>query len=113
MVNTPAGVPTTPEYRKFVKKRIIDRIKQSFDIDISDKVEHEEYWDSTGIEADTGSYLGAIYGASSNSMTSALKRHKNKSKAYKNLYFCGGTVHPGGGIPLVLRSAKIVDEYIV
>ena len=66
----------------------------------------------TGIENETGSFKGAIYGANSNKMTSALKRHKNKSDKYPNMFFCGGTVHPGGGIPLVLRSAKIVDSYV-
>jgi phytoene dehydrogenase-like protein len=30
----------------------------------------------------------------------------------KNLYFCGGSVHPGGGIPLCLLSAKIVSEMV-
>jgi phytoene dehydrogenase-like protein len=28
------------------------------------------------------------------------------------LYFCGGSVHPGGGIPLCLKSAKIVSDLI-
>ena len=34
------------------------------------------------------------------------------SKDIKGLYFCGGSVHPGGGIPLALSSAKIVDNLI-
>jgi len=28
------------------------------------------------------------------------------------LYFCGGSVHPGGGIPLCLKSAQIVSDLI-
>jgi phytoene dehydrogenase-like protein len=28
------------------------------------------------------------------------------------LYFCGGSVHPGGGIPLCLNSAKIVAQLV-
>ncbi|MFT5828987.1 MAG: phytoene dehydrogenase-like protein, partial [Urechidicola sp.] len=28
-------------------------------------------------------------------------------KRFKNLYFVGGSVHPGGGVPLCLLSAKI------
>jgi len=28
------------------------------------------------------------------------------------LYFVGGSVHPGGGIPLCLRSAKIMSEMV-
>ena len=35
---------------------------------------------------------------------------KNIDPRDKNLYFCGGSVHPGGGIPLCLLSAKIVSD---
>jgi len=28
------------------------------------------------------------------------------------MYFCGGSVHPGGGIPMCLLSSKIVSELI-
>ncbi len=111
MINTPAGVPSTKEYRELIKLRTIKRIADNFGVDISDNIQHSDYWDSTGIEQDTGSFKGAIYGESSNHISSALKRHKNKSSKFDNLYFCGGTVHPGGGIPLVLRSAKIVAQY--
>jgi phytoene dehydrogenase-like protein len=40
----------------------------------------------------------------------AFMRHANFSNRIKNLYFCGGSVHPGGGIPLCLLSAKIVED---
>ena len=43
---------------------------------------------------------------------SAFLRHSNFSSKIKDLYFCGGTVHPGGGIPLALNSAKIVANEI-
>ncbi|MCF8225817.1 MAG: NAD(P)-binding protein [Bacteroidales bacterium] len=36
-----------------------------------------------------------------------------KWKDFRGLYFVGGSVHPGGGIPLCLASAKIVDQQIV
>jgi phytoene dehydrogenase-like protein len=29
------------------------------------------------------------------------------------LYFVGGSVHPGGGIPLALSSAAIADGFIL
>jgi len=64
------------------------------------------------IQAKTTSYMGALYGASSNKAMAAFLRHPNFSKRLKNLYFCGGSVHPGGGIPLCLLSAKIVDDMI-
>ena len=49
---------------------------------------------------------GSIYGTSSNSRWAAFRRPKNKSPYFENLYLVGGSTHPGGGIPLVLLSAK-------
>ena len=64
------------------------------------------------IEATTGSWKGALYGASSNSVSAAFFRHRNQSKDVDGLFFCGGSVHPGGGIPLCLMGAKIVDGLV-
>ena len=64
------------------------------------------------IQKNSKSYMGALYGTSSNDLFSAFLRHPNFSNRIKNLYFCGGSVHPGGGIPLCLLSAKIVDDLI-
>jgi len=49
--------------------------------------------------------------ASSNTKMAAFKRQPN-SGDLRNLYFCGGTVHPGGGIPLCLKSAAITANLI-
>ena len=64
------------------------------------------------IEDRTLSYKGALYGPSSNNKFSAFLRHPNYSRKFNNLYFCGGSVHPGGGIPMCLLSSNIVSELI-
>jgi phytoene dehydrogenase-like protein len=64
------------------------------------------------IQQKTASFMGSLYGTSSNSKMAAFFRQQNKSKRYKNLYFCGGSVHPGGGIPLCFKSAKLVADDI-
>lgn len=110
MINTPAGVPSTQAYRQRMKQYVIDRIYAHFNVNIEQYIKVENYWDSLSIAEQTGSYLGALYGSSSNSLSATFKRHGNTSKKHKNLFFCGGTVHPGGGIPLVMRSAKIASE---
>jgi phytoene desaturase len=112
MVNTPAGLVPTESQIAVLKEKILARIKIQFDIDLKNEIVTERIWNSKGIEEDTGSFMGALYGASSNGKLAALRRHGNKSKKFPKLYFCGGTVHPGGGIPLVLKSAKIVSELI-
>lgn len=59
-----------------------------------------------------GSNRGSIYGTSSNSRNAAFVRPRNKSPWFDNLYLCGGSTHPGGGIPLVLQSALNVGTLI-
>lgn len=60
----------------------------------------------------TQSYMGALYGNSSNKVMSSFLRHPNFSSDIKDLYFCGGSVHPGGGVPVCLLSAKITADLI-
>jgi phytoene desaturase len=59
-----------------------------------------------------GSNRGSIYGTSSNSRNAAFVRPRNKSPWFDNLFLCGGSTHPGGGIPLVLQSAVNVGALI-
>jgi diapolycopene oxygenase len=70
----------------------------------------ERVLDPRGIEARTSSYRGALYGASSNSRWAAFLRHPNSRHGLQALHFCGGSVHPGGGIPLCLNSARIAVQ---
>ena len=95
------------------RKKIIKKINYYLDTDIEKYIECESYMDPTKIELETGSYQGSLYGSSSNDRMSAFLRHPNFTNRIKNLYFCGGTVHPGGGIPLALNSAKIVANEII
>jgi phytoene desaturase len=55
---------------------------------------------------------GSIYGVSSNGIFSAFLRPPNQSRDIANLFFSSGSTHPGGGMPLVLISGKIVSELI-
>ena len=87
--------------------------KSLLNTDIEKFIEYEEYMDPTSIELKTGSFQGSLYGTSSNDRMSAFLRHPNFTNKIKNLYFCGGTVHPGGGIPLALNSSKIVTNEII
>lgn len=94
------------------KEVILQKIQRILGVDIRPHIREEFILDPRGIEANTSSYRGALYGAASNNRFAAFLRHPNFSNRIKNLYFCGGSVHPGGGIPLCLLSAKIVDDLI-
>ena len=94
------------------RKKIIEKINKNLKTDISKYIVYESILDPRKIESNTNSENGALYGSSSNSKFSAFLRHPNFSNEIKNLYFCGGSVHPGGGIPLCLMSGKIVADLI-
>ncbi|MEN2281674.1 1-hydroxycarotenoid 3,4-desaturase CrtD [Algoriphagus sp. SE2] len=94
------------------KKNIIHKLNRILKTDIEPLIEVEEILDPRKIEIKTSSAQGALYGNSSNNKFSAFLRHANYSSKIKNLYFCGGSVHPGGGIPLCLLSAKIMSDMI-
>jgi phytoene desaturase len=113
MINAPENSDRiTAESIAKARENIISRINRVLGNDIESFILFEKILDPAAIEKETGSYKGSLYGLSSNSMFSAFNRHPNFSKKYKNLYFTGGSVHPGGGIPLSLASAKIIDKEI-
>ncbi len=94
------------------KEKILQKLSKSLNVQVSDLIETEAVLDPITIESNTGSDKGSLYGSSSNHRMSAFFRQANFSKEYDNLYFCGGSVHPGGGIPLCLLGAKIVNKLI-
>jgi phytoene dehydrogenase-like protein len=113
MINCPINSNQNwQQIKNKARKNIIKKINRNLNVKIEEYIEAEEILDPVKIELKTSSYQGALYGASSNSKLAAFLRHPNFSKQLKNLFFCGGSVHPGGSIPLSLLSAKIASEQI-
>jgi len=113
MINVPANKGQNWNQLIYeARQNILKKLSRILNDDISKLIDGESILDPHSIESRTSSYQGSIYGTSSNRKYSAFLRHANQSSKIKNLYFCGGSVHPGGGIPLCLLSAKIVSELI-
>jgi len=113
MINTPGdyGQDWDMIIRK-VKKNIIKKINKVLNCDLESLIRTENILEPRLIQSKTQSHRGALYGTASNNKFAAFLRHSNFSKKIKNLYFCGGSVHPGGGIPLCLHSAQIVSDLV-
>jgi phytoene desaturase len=113
LVNAPyiSGQDWKEELRN-MRNKVINKINSILGIDLNNLIIEEGVLTPEKIESKTGSRLGSIYGISSNSKSAAFLRQQNKSKKYKGLYFCGGSAHPGGGIPLVMLSGKLAVEQI-
>jgi phytoene desaturase len=113
MINVPAN--NGQDWDKLIaaaRKNIQQKLSRILGEDITPLIACESILDPRSIEAKTSSYKGSIYGTSSNNQFAAFLRHANSSSKVEGLYFCGGSVHPGGGIPLCLLSAKITAEMV-
>ncbi len=97
---------------KTLKKQVLDKLNRNLSVDLANHIEEEWVLTPPLIADKTASFTGALYGAASNNRMAAFLRHPNFSRQISNLYFCGGSVHPGGGIPLCLLSAKIVTNLV-
>ncbi|MBB3840362.1 phytoene desaturase [Runella defluvii] len=89
------------------REAIVQKLSHNLGVNLAELIECEAILDPRTIESKTSSSQGALYGNSSNNRFAAFLRHANFSRQFKNLYFVGGSVHPGGGIPLAILSAKI------
>lgn len=81
-------------------------------LDVRGKIRSQHMLTPLDLQQNTGAFRGALYGASFNDRFAPFKRPHNRSP-YKGLYFTGGTTHPGGGVPLVTLSGKLVAGMVV
>lgn len=113
MINVPHNSGQNWELLKQdARKNIITKINRVLKTNIENHIVVEDSLDPITIESKTSSYKGALYGNASNNALAAFLRHSNFSKTIKGLYFCGGSVHPGGGVPLAILSGKITADLI-
>jgi diapolycopene oxygenase len=103
----------TQELIGIIRALILKKIRNLLDIDLQPHILSERMNTPTTLAMHTNALHGALYGTASNSMWSAFLRHPNFSRKIRNLWFTGGTVHPGGGIPLCLASAQVTSELIL
>lgn len=107
LVNTPPGIDVDPErYRDLVLERLA-----THGVELRRRTRFCAHMTPTDIEHNYRSPGGAIYGTSSNGWRAAFARPNNRGSK-PGLYLVGGSSHPGGGLPLVATSARIVADLI-
>jgi len=114
MINAPADVGQNwNEFVKSSRKNILKKLEKMLGFNIGSQIVSEQIMSPPEIEKQTGSVNGSLYGSSSNSRYASFNRHANFRNDIEGLFFVGGSVHPGGGIPLCLSSAKIVCDLLL
>lgn len=108
MANSPANASSWgAEESKVARERILTKLQKSGfpKLEFLNSVTDE--WSPQRIEHAYLSPGGAIYGTNSHGWRNAFMRPSNQHRKIGGLYFVGGSSHPGGGTPTVLRSAEI------
>ena len=98
---------------EITRKSILGRLSSDLSVNVEDLIVDENVMTPLTFEQTTRSYAGALYGPHSNSVFSAFRRYPNKHPRIHGLYFCSGSVHPGGGIPICLHSAQIATRWLM
>lgn len=95
-----------------LREAVLRRLSDDLSRDVESAIVAEDAMSPRDIQDRTASPGGSLYGIASNTRFAAFRRHANRSRRYPGLYFCGGSTHPGGGMPLVALSGRIAAELV-
>ncbi|MBL8155154.1 MAG: phytoene desaturase [Anaerolineae bacterium] len=114
LVNAPACTPDFDwrEAQQSYREVVLDRLRE-YGLDIRRSIRVERILTPADLETMTGARRGALYGSSSNNPLAAFLRPHNQDPLIRNLYYAGGTTHPGGGVPMVTLSGKLAARLIL
>jgi phytoene dehydrogenase-like protein len=100
--------------KEMVWSGIINRLKKAGLTDIEEHIKFEICYLPNTWKNVYNITNGSVFGSVNHSvMQMGYFRPHNKHDRYRNLYFVGGSTHPGNGIPLVLLSSKLTSERIL
>lgn len=105
--------PFTDEDYAQLRERVLIKLENMGLTDLRKHIVVEDMWTPVDIEKTYYSTRGAIYGVVTDRKKNKGFKFPKRSKLFKNLYFVGGSVNPGGGMPMVTLSGQQVTDIIL
>ncbi len=97
-----------------LKQIIFERLKKEGIPDFESHIIFENIFTQQSWKDIFNLYHGATFGSlSHNLFQMGYMRPHNQHRKYKNLFFVGGSTHPGNGAPMALISARLTSEKIL
>lgn len=96
-----------------LRDRVLSKLERMGLTDLRQHIVCEEYWTPPDIEARYYSNQGSIYGVVADRFKNFGLKAPQRSTELNNLYFVGGSVNPGGGMPMVVLSGQLVRDKIL
>ncbi|MDT8407614.1 MAG: phytoene desaturase family protein [Methylococcales bacterium] len=103
---------TEQDYQAF-RERVLIKLERMGLTDLRQHIVVEECWTPHDIESRYYSNQGSIYGVVSDRKRNLGFKAPQRSNTVRNLYFVGGSVNPGGGMPMVTLSGQLVRDKIL
>ncbi|MDU4769965.1 MAG: NAD(P)/FAD-dependent oxidoreductase [Staphylococcus lugdunensis] len=95
-----------------LKERVLDKLEAMGLDDLRAHIVFEDMWTPEDIEHHYRSNRGAIYGVVADKKKNKGFKFPKQCAYFNNLFFVGGSVNPGGGMPMVTLSGQQVADKI-
>jgi diapolycopene oxygenase len=105
--------PYTREDYVALKELCLDKLERMGLTDLRRHIVVEDFWTPFDLEARYASNRGSIYGVVCDRRRNFAFKAPKRSQQFRNLFFVGGSVNPGGGMPMVTLSGQHVARMIV
>lgn len=105
--------PLTREDYLGFKERVVDKLERMGLKDLRKHVVFEHCWTPLDIRQQYYSNKGSIYGVVTDRFKNLAFKAPKQSPKYPNLFFVGGSVNPGGGMPMVVLCGQNVARKVV
>jgi diapolycopene oxygenase len=105
--------PLTREDYLVLKERVLDKLERMGLRELRRHIVFEHCWTPLDIREQYNSNKGSIYGVVSDRFKNLAFKAPKQSTKYPNLFFVGGSVNPGGGMPMVVLCGQNVAKNIV
>jgi diapolycopene oxygenase len=97
------------EYRNI----ILNKLERMGIEGLKENIEYEYTLTPNDFLQNYGANGGSLYGVVSDRKRNGGFKIPSRSTLLKNLYFVGGSTHPGGGIPMVTLSGQLTADLIL
>jgi phytoene desaturase len=103
---------TLEEHKLRLRRLIFDKINKVCGCNLEELIEVEHHFYPEDFIGRYNIKFGATFGLAHNLTQSAFFRPANFDAKIKNLYYVGASTQPGGGLPVVIASSRIVADLI-